>query len=541
MGSDATAAPSQDGCPWMVQEEGPALRRLLVVFSCLTFLLVTTSRAEDVWVNVARDGLTDETLTSVSVLVSYGSYVYAATRSSVLEDPRIFRAPIRNDDAWEDVTDAIGWSEVQGHTVTDMQVVDDQLFVALDNGQLWRLDREGRWTALIGSGEASTDILALGSVERADTEAPMLCLAHGIIEVRCLFGELGEGGLLRTVFFRIPPDPSIGSARLLGVGQRLFLGLGGATRSDRICGVRSVAALDASILSLDLEDRNARWTSLTNDCFGTEQGFLGAMASFDERTYFGTGGGFGAMFRTTAGSGRLGYEEVTVFTEDDVTEFNPVADVNVLAVAGRRLYVGTRDVPVGSSGVDAGVWFVDDRIRWGRSNEPGFDEFGNLAVSAMASHFAYVYAGTRNASGFQIWRRTPSLGEILGVGVREVLLARRALARFDLCLALGVRCAGVLRAVIARSESIRGGFEGAHLPGEDAALIQAAFQRADGAVRLLGEAEKLAILADQAQSLPTARRLLVASKLQAHAAIHELHRTLIEVKQALPGKGGLTR
>jgi hypothetical protein len=501
----------------------------------LLLLQAASARAQDVWIQVASGGIDDAALTRATAMAIHGPHVYVAGRIAD-DNPRIFRAPLRDDDDWEDVTP--DWTISSG-AVTDMLVFGGELFVSVDAGQLWWLNVLGDWRQErnVESIVGGSPIYSLASVARADTGRPMLCFAYANLSVRCRFDEFDGREAWRAVFSIDARNAR--SATLYGDRTVLYLGFGGATRLDRECEVRtadrSLTLAAAAPTRPPLTMLTSLWSTLTTDCFGTHQGFLRAMTTYRGRVHFGVAGGAGGIFRTRGS----GFERVVEFGDcigsgDDEVCF-VVANVTALAVAAERLYAGTRDVPGEVSTQNARVWAIEDERTWRPSNESGFGILENEVTQSLASKDAALYAGTVNSLGFEVWRRTPTLAEILRPVIRAILQMRIAMIglRTTCSRSSFFGCVPAVRPISTRHAAIELAFETAQHPDDDPQLARAALKTITQSAALLQEAEQLAALVDQQPPVKKRRQLAKEVAKLVRLAVMKTHRAAETVKTAL--------
>ena len=508
----------------------PLLRSTLLLSLCGAALQV---HAVEDWVQVASDGLGYPDSTRVSAMSTYRSHIYIAATTPAGSPPKVFRAALSEDDVWEDITPL--WSG--GDQVTDMLVLDRTLFVSRGkdgaSGELWRFTAADNWsnvTPFFG-GEA-LPIMALGSVRQSSRDNNALCLARTrtggasvapAVEVWCQVAAWrGPFWIRQLLIEEEVGSGDIGSAELHGLGGTLYLGFGGATRTDRPCQVWKLLSVGSGLpigrVPLVRVDGA--------DCFGTDQAFVGAIIAFGGRAYVGLAGGDAAILKAVRG----GFEDVTPFQIRNITSF---------AVSTDRLYTGLLHHPpsIPTVLVGAGVLVTENGSDWEESNELGFGLDGNRATTALAGQCSYLYAGVGNDGGFQVYRRTPRLGTAwfcisedvrdafaeLG-GLRECVISRHCPIDFD--------------PLAAHLESIRDLLESPKHPEDDKDLILEVRLMMDQSFSDF-EDGRLAILLSQKEPNPQVSHGLALDGLDHMlSSVQIANDTLVHLKTSLARNGG---
>jgi hypothetical protein len=174
-------------------------------------------------------------------------------------------------------------------------------------------------------------------------------------------------------------------------------------------------------------------------------------------------------------------------------------------IPASRLYVGRH-----IADLDWGTEVLARRRdgSWIESNVAGFGNPNNVSTSAMAGSDAYLYAGTLNlVEGFEVWRRVPSLLELLPPIDDDYRIISREAARLRVCAAFPIPCPLDLERLIAHFERIRLAFDKADHPDDDAQVIATARALMDEAAADLEEAGRLSKLVPFAESRKQAREL----------------------------------
>jgi hypothetical protein len=300
------------------------------------------------------------------------------------------------------------------------------------------------------------------------------------------------------------------STHLHGFGGTLYLGFGGFSRMDRPCQVWKLPLVRVS------SDDPIRVDG--ENCFGTGHGFMGAITDFNRRVYFGTAGGESAIFRTLGS----GIEDVTPFPIRNITSFALVRK----EFSGTRLYMGMGHFPhVGN----AGVFFTETGGDW---EESYFSPFENLVTSDLASHCAYLYAGTLNNGGFEVLRRTALLVDLtpcIGIDVHEAV---RELGRLSVCV-LTEKCPIDLDPFAAHLASIRDALESPRHPLDDLRLVDDGRAMMKEAFAEFQVAEEL-LLSQKEPSLPLALQGMEHLRTSARFATD----TWVHLKTPLAEDGG---
>lgn len=511
--------------------------RLIGLFLLMVSVVCIPSvSAEDTWERVLVGGFGDPSRKRAAALALYGDYVYAATTGALPDgsaDPKIFRATIRDDHVWSDATPPWTPPLWSAGEVTTMLVFDGHLFVGTAGGRLWRLDAFGVWSNVTSALPGSGPIHSLASWRR-DTRRTLLCMGRGNFSLWCN-ADRDASGLWEEL--RVPPalwrgDPArnaIGSATLRGFGYELYVGVGGATAGGRTCAVWKYHA-------------ERGWSSVTGDCFGREGlTWVPAMAEFRRRLYFGTGGhGDTAVVYRTTGSG---LEDVTpcaaLYDGCPTFGFSPIR-YGSMAVADGWLYVGTRTRSGSFQGADV---LATDGATWRFSAREGFGIMGNDTTSALGSRDAYLYAGTDNPpSGFEVWRRVPTVAELFPYMFRDFDIMRKIRADlfrdFDICARrVRVPCPFAVERLLLPLESIRLAFDRAEHPQDDPGLIKAARGLISQAFEHVGEAQQLADLAEKTKDPKEAQRLRLEAMSHVNEAVKITSDAIALAKGSVP-KGG---
>lgn len=450
----------------------------------LTALLLagpaTSAGRADSWVRVGMGGLGNRSRVQPDALAVHGGYVWVASAEALPaggKRPHLFRAPLRDDTAWTEVTPP--WSG--NSEISALTPFAGDLYVGTTFGQVWRL-RRGAWANVTPAWPGTNPIQHLVGWEPIAGSAT-LCAARGTVEVRCGL-EVGVAEALPAVPLRNSRD--IGAARLATLGDRLYLAVSGTTASSRQCEVLTY-------------QRSRGWSSITGDCFGdTRLPWAGSMAAFRGNLYVGTGGHFGLPTVR-----RISYEgEVVDVTPTGIYPCTLVtscpARYGAMAVSAGELFVGNRVTYAGGT-ISAEVVRTAG-TGWSLSVERGFGIPTNDTTTALAGNDLLVYAAILNSvDGFEVWRRNFLLSEALRENLqvnREWLRHARLLAD---CLRVGPLPGCSDRASLAeRFERVRLGFDTARHPADDPKLILATRQRYAQAGKELATGLSLASAGDAA-------------------------------------------
>jgi hypothetical protein len=384
---------------------------LLVSVALAVLVHPTIASAQEDWVQVLSGGNGLATRGQVDAMIAYRGHFYLATHEPAGSSTfaRIFRSTPLDDTTWNDFTPP--WTATP--SVTDMAVFQDQLFVSTFKGEIWRLGLEDAWH-LLSPGWTGTSIVYSMAVLKPAAGGFQLCAARGQLEMWC--GSADADWHSVRVPASLAADPTIGSVKLRAFAHDLYLGVGDESATTRMCEVWALITFRPD----DGPDTlTGFWFNVTSDCFGTGLQWVPAMASFsplpDVWFFMGTAGhGDPATIVKTDGRGRIVAIDAS---PRDLYDYSgspfAVAPVHneVMAVVGDRLFVGNRT----NSTFGAGdVIFTTDGATWQFSSRFGFGVTGNDAVTAFAANDGYLYAGVLNLlSGFQIWRRTPTLSELI--------------------------------------------------------------------------------------------------------------------------------
>ncbi len=484
-----------------ITEKVPRLINLTIVFMAFQ---IPVAHALEEWVQVASGGLGFPDHTRVDAMVLLGRHVYIATRSVDSDIPRVFRASTRDDHVWDDVTPP--WTD-PGVPVTDMTVVGNALFASRGErvgfAELWRYTLSDGWTDVTPTfpdDVSRLPIKALATVRQSGSDNDALCMARTRagnrsvapgMDVWCLVEAFRGPFWIRQVNIEEPiGSGSIGTAELHGIGGALYMGFGGFVRVDRPCQVwklQSVGSgLPIGVIPLSrIDGRN---------CFETGQGFVGAIWGFRGRAYVGLAGGAGDLFRIR----RSGFEDITPF---------PIRNITSFAVSAGRLYAGLLHDPTsGPVDLGAGVIVTDNGEDWEESNEPGFGISGNRSTGALAGSCAYLYAGTGNSSGFQVFRRTARLDDILPCILTDIRGANVELGQLRYCVISG-ECPILFDPFSERLESIRDSLEGPIHPEDDLQLVLEGQSMLKEAFAQFAEGKTKIIQSQQEASRKVARQL----------------------------------
>ena len=483
---------------------------------CCAFLLIVAVPSSGQWARVATGGIDDGMQREVSGLAIFGSEVYLATHR-LTGAPRVFRATIRDDDVWEDVTPPGMTGEI--HSIN---VAIDELLVTTLGGQLWRRDLAGTWSDITPSPPGWEPVrpltFAIGWTPRHGGR--MLCVARQGLQVWC------RENLAPWTMLSLPgglgSDPTIGHATPLEVYEdRLYLGISGEHDGDRTC----------EAWQYDFGPR--RWEPVTTDCFGRPGlNWLLSMAVFNGRLYFGTGG--------ARGTRRAGIIRTDGHVIEDVTpcdlwggcaDFSPDPSpvrFQAMALAASQLFMGIRGGSAPGSSGSGYVLSTRNGTAWIFASERGFGVLTNDSVTALGSRRAYLYAGTFNGdTGFEVWRRTPTLSELYphllddtfrflreSLTIRACLLSKRAC---DFSLGLGL------------IEAMSLAFDAAQHPKDDPAIVKIGRAGMSDAQRLMAEAQELLAAAEQATDPKGARELRREAVSRVSDAMQVVFTTLMTV------------
>jgi hypothetical protein len=517
---------------------------LFQLISSVIFLVVATFTSlalADDWVRVAAGGLGNPARIQVDGMAVYGDQIYVASGEVTpagIKQPHIFRAPIRDDTFWAEFSPP--WGEAgEADEVTDMIVFQDRLYVSNSGGQIWRTTGIG-WTDVTPDWPGNLAVLSMapmlpraGGHRLCVVRASRIVMgAHVGVDIWCGTPESGWDQI------SVPPefdsDPTIQDAILRRFGRDLYLGVGGGSAGSRMCEVWKLSTPARFTPSVD-------WSPVTTDCFGfgDDLTWVSSMAELDFMLYMGTAGhGANAVIYRTNGRD---LEDVTPCQPrgpyDCSNPFAPTVPVRYgsMAVGGARLYAGTRTGNAFPRGADVVV--TENGEVWERSNLPGFGE-SNDATTALAGKDAYLYAGTLGTAsigGFQVWRRTPELLELIPFMFRDFREMVKLKAGFEGCLIpLYHQCYFYLGPISLLLGSIDLGFDRAKL--DDPELIQDAKKMMSQAESELEEAEQLAALADKEEFVGTSQQLRAQALTHVQEAIKITHSALLHVKIALqPG------
>ncbi|HEV8630219.1 MAG TPA: hypothetical protein VGV61_07875 [Thermoanaerobaculia bacterium] len=487
-------------------------RRMATGVALLVIAASPAASVVDSWVRVATGGLGDDTR-KVHDLVIHDGYLWVATAdlaTSGGKHPRLFRALLRADSRWEEVT--LPWRADSDGEISDLQPFGGDLYVASTFGQLWRYAHAGAWTRLT-PWTGSTAILAVGVWELVPG-TPTVCAFRAPAQISC--------GLETRTATPLPPVPlhnaaGVAAAQLLSFGDRLFLSVTGGSAGSRACEVHSFSD---------------RWTAVTTDCFGNpDRPWAGDMTVFGERLYLGTGGHTrNAVYEVTdAGT----YSEVAgAFAGLDMNR------IPASAVAVHQLFMGSH--VAGLVDTYAAVERTVDGSTWHQSNEPGFGVDADDVTSALAGEGTRLYAGVLNVGdGFEIWRRNFLLFETL----REDSPAYRALLsegfRQLLCLRAGVTGCPARVQLTALFGRVRLGFDTANHPADDAKLILALRKQLATADTELTRALALADQADKVAPLDRHKAALLYKEAARHLELSlRITQTTWEAAQAAVANKG---
>lgn len=369
--------------------------------------------AQEDWVQVVSGGNGLAARGQVDAMIAHDGHLYLATHepSGSSTFARIFRSAPIADTAWSDFTPP--WTATP--SVMDMVVFQHQLFVSTFKGEIWRLGLDDAWHLLTPGWTGSSIVYSMALLKPA-AGGYQLCAARGQLEIWCGSTDTDWHSV------RVPPslasDPTIGSVKLRTFGHDLYLAVGDESASTRMCEVWALRTIRPDDGPGTL---SGFWQNVTSDCFGSHLQWLPAMASFsplpDVWFFMGTAGhGDPAPIVKTDGRGPIATRDAS---PRDLYDYSgspfAIAPVHneVMAVVGARLFVGNRT----NSTFGAGdVIVTKDGATWQFSGQFGFGVTGNDAVTAFASDHGYLYAGVLNLiSGFQVWRRTPTLEELVPV------------------------------------------------------------------------------------------------------------------------------
>jgi hypothetical protein len=459
----------------------------------------------------------------------YGQHIYIATNSTIsLAHPKVFRASLRDDTAWEDVTPP--WTT--DYPVTDMLALGDALFVSrgLDGhaGELWHFTTTDNWSDVTPAFDGDTlPIKALGSVRQSRSDHNALCLArtqtgnastNPSADVWCKVAAFrGPFWIRQLVIEEEIGSGKIGSARLHGIGGTLYLGFGGSVRTDRTCQVWKLLSVGSGlpIGTVPLIRVDGA------ECFGTGQGFVGAITSFGGRVYVGLAGGGAEILRTIGG----GFEEVTPF---------PIRNITSFAVSTDQLYTGFLHQPtiVPSILLGAGVIVTENGEEWAESNIPGFNVVGNRSTTAMAGKCSYLYAGVGNSSGFQVFRRDHRLETILTCLSGDIRDAIVELGVLRECV-ITLFCPVVFDPFADRLESIRVALESPKHPEDDQQLILEGRTMIEQAFEEFNEGKTKILLSQKEPFRKVSRSLALEGLDHMLSSVQIANDTLIHLKTSL--------
>jgi len=508
---------------------------LFIFFLLFSFCIVTQQvQAVEDWVQVASGGLGYPDHTRVDAMSIYGQHIYIATNSGTsLERPKVFRAALRNDNIWEDVTPP--W--VDDDPVTDMLALGEDLFISrgLDGraGELWRFNPADNWRDVTPAFSGNTlPIKALGSVRQRGGDSDALCLARTRegnasatprIEVWCKVAAFrGPFWIRQLVIEEEVGSGRIGSARLHGIGGTLYLGFGGSVRTDRPCQVWKLMSVGSGLpigtVPLIRVDGG--------ECFGTGQGFVGSITSFGGRAYVGLAGGDAEILRAIRG----GFEEVTPF---------PIRNITSFAVSRDQLYTGFLHHPtvIPTLEVGAGVIVTENGEEWEESNAPGFSVVGNRSTTAMAGKCSYLYAGVGNSSGFQVFRRNHRLETILICLSGDIREAFEEFAVLHQCV-ISLLCPVVFDPFSARLESIRVALESPKHPEDDQQLIFEGRTMIEQAFEEFDEGKTKILQSEKEPSPKLSRSLALEGLDHLLTSVQIANDAIIHIKTALARNGG---
>lgn len=545
----------------------PLLGLLLLVFLAV-FLFPSPAwsvRGVDRWQRVAHEGLKGVTpipdgaeassRNEPNAVAIYDGHVYVAAHDFVegVGIPLIFRAPIRNNDIWEDISPP--WRAPR--EVEEMVVFRGALYVGTSGGEIWR--RTDHWQEIPNPappGEPRDSVY--GMTELPTESGSQLCVAYKTSipapTITCSSFPLDPGSWMRLPSYLLEGDGwSLGSVAVGELDGELYVGT-----------KREFVLPDGSTTGECYVRRFLRgeWFPVTNDCFGhaADQRRVLDMEKFGGWLYVGFEGHrseSAVLIRTKPHE----FEDVTPHTLYSCAGLGVVCPsrYQTMAATSSHLYVGTRTLGDPDNGGDV---LVRDAVdgSWQFSNEPGFGDF-NQEISALASTDGYVYAAAVNDQGFQVWRRLPALAELFPFlerdldrlrGVLRLPLADQcripperpapgALCRAPwpaACVAFvrDGRCPGRIRDLFEPFESIHLVIDTARHPDDDQALIkesQLLMAEAEQELHLAGE---FAVLALKGGTDREARGLMVQAISHVHHAVATTHRAVRRLqKVALPG------
>ena len=501
------------------------LRNTLVI----SVIIITTGpliRAEE-WVQVASGGFGNSDHVQPDAMVIFENYIYLAT-SIVLpggeKQPKIYRAPIRDDNSWTEFSPPWG----AAGEVTDFVVFQDRLYVSNSEGQIWKLVGGSSWLDVTPDWPGSSIVHSMAPMlPRAG--GYRLCAVRGGIEMWC--GT--PGGSWDQI--NVPPgfddDPTIQNAVLRRLGRDLYLGVGGESAGSRQCEVWKLTTPVRFTTSV-------AWSPITTDCFGfgDDLTWVSAMNEFNFMLYIGTAGhdATAVVYRTDGSE----LEDVTpcpLYADCSTFALPPLlAPVRYgsMAATSNRIYIGTRTPSLPGDMMGADIVFTEGDGHWERSNEPGFGVMGNDTVTALASDRGHLYAGVLNLSnGLEVWRRTPALIELLPymqLDLKEMVRLKSLLQRC--LLPPSPFCPFNFVPISLAFESIYIGFDKADDDNKD--LLLEARKMMERAQSNLKEAEQLAAMADKESNPRVAQKLRIQSLSKLNETIKITRSTLQLIKKS---------
>jgi hypothetical protein len=254
------------------------------------------------------------------------------------------------------------------------------------------------------------------------------------------------------------------------------------------------------------------------------------MQAFADSLFFGTAGHEDEVVVIKT-DGRI-LEDATprdIYDIGDPFAFVPVR-YGSMAVVRDTLYVGTRTKSLPAESMGADIIATRTGESWVRSNNPGFGIIGNDAVSALASHESYLYAGTINTfDGFEVWRRIPPISESLPFLFEHVYEMFRLGARLRACLIpFDPSCFFDFGPLYAGLDSIQLGLIRSKF--DDPELLKQSLDDLSLAKKELETAQLLVGLSKKAESIGEAQRLRSEGMTHMDDALNITHSTLIRVK-----------
>lgn len=367
-------------------------------------------RAADDWVRVAAEGIDSIEQRGVDDLAIHGGRVYVATRRSLpggVSNAYLYRARLRDDTTWEGIP--LPFQEHAGSAV--LASIGDRLYVGSASGEIYYLTTDDVWMPF--AHPYFGEVLDIVEGPPRPGEVPAIAVACKQGDVLAVYSFTPGDG--RFGFERTDLEPRLDHAVIAYHEGALFVGVGGESAGSRSCGLRMYEPSGSDV-------------HVSADCFGMPGlTWIYGAVSFRGALYFGTGGHHDRPSLVRLRGAPSGTTHEVVYREAEGYSIDPSTRVSALAVAAGRLFIAGGSAsgpsPVKKS-VDGRTWV-----------ESGFlSSLGNQTIARMAGRESHLYAGVVNTShGFEIWRRTPSLSEVLSFYDEDWAEIRDESIAVDLC------------------------------------------------------------------------------------------------------------